>query len=771
MTNSRSDLHIEGMDCADCASRLERELSSLQGVNAAKVDFVSGKASIEYDSEAVELAAIEKAIRKSGFDSAVSDNQTFEFRVEGMDCSEEGKVIEKALKKLPNTGNIHFDYLNQVVKVKSSANYKDLIDVIKSTGFEPEPVTPSKSEPTKKKSNPLPTIISGILALSGILLTNLGAPEYVYIPILTVAIVMGGYRIARKGIGAASRLSLDMNFLMTIAVIGAIAIGEWSEGAMVIFLFSLSHYLEGKSMERARNAISRLMTLTPKTTSVIRDGIVDSVPVEEVSTDSIIIVKPGESVPLDGVVVEGTSDLNQAPITGESVPVMKDEGDEVFAGSINGNGVLKVRTIRPYKDSTVSRIIHLVEEAQSRRAPVQLFVDKFAKYYTPIVVISAVLIAAIPPLFFDTVFSEWFYRALVLLVIACPCALVISTPVAFVSGLTAAARNGILIKGGSYLERAAKIDTFAFDKTGTITYGKPKLVDIISLSNAGEKEILSVAASLERNSEHPLARAIVDRAEEGDAKFQDVREFSAIPGMGVKGTIDGTRYYLANHTFFEKNGLCDGSVHDKLSEMEHSSQTVILLGAEDKLLGLLSVTDMIRTESGRAIAGLKKLGIKETLMVSGDNHRTTEAVSKAIGSDSFYSELMPEHKMELIRNRIRNGSKVAMIGDGINDAPALAAADIGISMGIGGTDVALETADIAVVGDDLDNLPILIRLARKTLGIIKQNITLALGIKAVFVILTLLGQATLWMAVFADMGASLIVTSNSLRILKSRYRD
>ncbi len=769
MAKSRFDLQIEGMDCADCASKLERELSSLKGVDTARVDFVSGKASVEYDSEVVDLTAIEKAIRKSGFSSEANDSKTFEIRVDGMDCPDEGNVIEKALKKLPNTGNVRFDYLNQVVKVKSSGSCQQMLDAIKSAGFNAEPVTPRKSEPVKKKSNPIPTIISGILAFSGILLINLGAPEYVYIPILMIAIAVGGYRIAIKGIGAASRLSLDMNFLMTLAVLGAIVIGEWSEGAMVIFLFSLSHYLEGKSMERARNAISRLMTLTPKTTSVVQDGIVESVPVEDVSTDSFIIIKPGESVPLDGVVVEGISDLNQAPITGESVPVMKSEGDEVFAGSINGNGVLKVRTTRPYKDSTVSRIIHLVEEAQSRRAPVQLFVDKFARYYTPAVVIGAVLIASVPPLFFDTVFSEWFYRALVLLVIACPCALVISTPVAFVSGLTAAARNGILIKGGSYLERAAKIDTFAFDKTGTITYGKPRLVDIISLNNDGNAEVLAIAASLERNSEHPLAQAIVDKAENDDMEFHSVQEFSAIPGMGVKGTINGTRYYLANHAFFEKKGLCDGSVHEKLNEMENSSQTAIILGTNDKLLGLLAVTDMIRTESGRAIAALKNLGIKETLMVSGDNHRTTEAVSKAIGSDSFYFELMPEHKMELIRSHIQNGSKIAMIGDGINDAPALAAADIGISMGMVGTDVALEAADIAVVSDDLDKLPILIRLARKTLAIIKQNITLALGIKAVFVILTVLGQTTLWMAVFADMGASLLVTSNSLRILKGRY--
>ncbi|MCP4632395.1 MAG: cadmium-translocating P-type ATPase [candidate division Zixibacteria bacterium] len=697
--HSNIKITIDGLDCADCAAKLERDLGNVEGVKSARINFISKTADVDYNPDFIDDSEIQKFISKNGY----------------------------AMKSEDKNGQ----------KISSS------------------------------KADIVLTSISGIAVLTGVALSYFDIPETFVIPVFILSIIVGGYKIAIKGIKAAVKLSLDMNFLMTIAVIGAVILGEWSEGAMVIFLFSLSHLLENKSMTRARKAISDLMDRTPKTALVIENDTEFSKPVETVKSGEVILIKPGEAIPLDGIVVRGRSSVNQAQITGESVPVKKLKGDNIYAGSMNGNGALRIEVTKIYSDSTLTKIMHLVEEAQSRRAPAQLFVERFARYYTPLVVAGAVLIAVIPSLFFGQPLESWFYRALVLLVIACPCALVISTPVSFVSGLTTAARKGVLIKGGSILEKAAHIDSVALDKTGTVTYGRPEVIDIVPVNGMTQIEVLEIAASLEKYSEHHIAGAVIERASGEKLRLDDVKRFKAIPGHGVQGEINEKKYYIANLSFFDREKYDLSLVSKFYEENNHRRNSIIIVADDYRLLGLLTIADKVRAESAEAVRMLKSSGIKEIFILSGDNEFTTKSINSEINCDYYHAELMPEDKLDIIRKYNSEGKKVAMIGDGINDAPALAASDLGIAMGTSGTDIALETADVAIIGDNLLKLPFLFKLAGRTLNIIKGNILIALGIKAFFVVLTITGYTTLWMAVFADMGGSLIVISNSLRILNT----
>ncbi len=768
--NKSCKLSVEGLDCTDCARKIENGLEEMEGVGKARINLISQTVEIDFDPKLTVVGNITEKLGKLGYPSTAIEENEYTLKVEGMDCADKERIIRKALEGLESLSDIKFDLINERLTVRIKADLEQIIKVVGKVGFKAVPINPKSKNMPQNQGNTdmISTVISGIAAVLGIIMKLSHLPEPLIIGILSVAIISGGYKIAIKGIKASLSGVLDMNFLMTIAVIGAVAIGAWEEGAMVVFLFSLSHLLERRSMNRARRAISDLMNVTPKTALVIKGDEEIITDVEKISVGETIIIKPGEAIPLDGEVIGGVSSVNQAPITGESMPVEKKSGDKVYAGSLNNNGILKVKVDKPYSDSTIARIIHLVEEAQSKRAPIQLFVDRFAKYYTPSVVVVSILISVIPTLFFNQPFYSWFYRSLVLLVIACPCALVISTPVSFVSSLTAAAKNGVLIKGGAYIERAAHINAFAFDKTGTITYGKPILIDIIPLNNFSKEKILGLAASLEKYSEHPLAEAIINGIEGRGIRLQEVDEFSAITGAGVEGIIKGKKYYLANHSFFERRGICDGSVHRILEKVENSNQTAILLGTENNLYGLLAIADGVKQEAAKTITELKRIGVEKSFIISGDNHRTTEAVGKQVGSDAYYGELLPENKLEIIRDHKADGFRIAMVGDGINDAPALATSDLGIAMGTGGTDVALETADVAIIGDDLRKIPFLIRLSKQTMRIIKQNIFLALGIKAIFMILTFFGAATLWMAVLADNGVSLMVISNSLRLLRTQ---
>ena len=580
------------------------------------------------------------------------------------------------------------------------------------------------------------------------------------------AIVIGGYTLFMKGLKNLSHLKFDMNTLMTIAIIGAALIGEWGEGATVVILFAISEALERYSMDKARQSIESLIDIAPKEALIRRGNEEMIVPVEDIVVGDTMIVKPGQKLAMDGFVVKGTSTLNQAAITGESVPVTKTEDDEVFAGTLNEEGLLEVQVTKKVEDTTLSKIIHLVEEAQAERAPSQAFVDKFAKYYTPAIVMLALFIAVIPPIFGGD-WSEWIYQGLAVLVVGCPCALVVSTPVAVVTAIGNAAKNGVLIKGGIYLEETGHLKAIAFDKTGTLTKGVPAVTDIQTFGGE-QNELLLITAAIEKGSQHPLASAIMRKAEEKGLKLNDVsiEEFQSITGKGVKAKVNNQMYYVGSPNFFEElHGSIPKDRKEKITELQIQGKTVMVLGTETEILSFIAVADEMRESSKEVIGRLNDMGI-ETVMLTGDNERTAAAIGKRVGVSDIRADLLPEDKLNFIKELRRRYQSVAMVGDGVNDAPALAASTVGVAMGGAGTDTALETADIALMSDDLSKLPYTINLSRRALIIIKQNITFSLAIKLLALLLVVPGWLTLWIAIFADMGATLIVTLNSLRLLK-----
>ena len=580
------------------------------------------------------------------------------------------------------------------------------------------------------------------------------------------AIVIGGYSLFMKGLKNLSRLKFDMNTLMTIAIIGAALIGEWGEGATVVILFAISEALERYSMDKARQSIESLVDIAPKEAFIRRGNEEMLIKVEDIVVGDTMIVKPGQKLAMDGFVVKGTSTLNQAAITGESVPVTKTVDDEVFAGTLNEEGLLEVQVTKKVEDTTLSKIIHLVEEAQAERAPSQAFVDKFAKYYTPVIVLLALFIAVIPPLFGGD-WSEWIYQGLAVLVVGCPCALVVSTPVAVVTAIGNAAKNGVLIKGGIYLEETGHLKAIAFDKTGTLTKGVPAVTDILTFGGE-QNELLLITAAIEKGSQHPLASAIMRKAEENGLKFNDVsvEEFHSITGKGVKAKVNNQMYYVGSPNFFEElHGSIPNDRKEKITELQIQGKTVMVLGTETEILSFIAVADEMRESSKEVIDKLNSMGI-ETVMLTGDNARTAAAIGKRVGVSDIRADLLPEDKLNFIKELRRKYQSVAMVGDGVNDAPALAASTVGVAMGGAGTDTALETADIALMSDDLSKLPYTIKLSRRALMIIKQNITFSLAIKLLALLLVVPGWLTLWIAIFADMGATLIVTLNSLRLLK-----
>ncbi len=765
------ELTVTGMDCADCALHVENAVRNLPGVEQVQVNFMNGKLKLEYNPSLVRMERIQKAVQSAGYGvEKHAARKESVFVVNGMDCADEARPIEEALKKIDGVYSVKFNLVANKLIVEHSVPLQTIHQTLRRIGFE----AVLADQPSRKKNTFwqrqgvfILTLTSGLFVATGLVLSYFHVPETFTIPIYVVAILSGGYRVARKGIQEARHLSLGMNFLMTIAVAGAVIIGEWSEGAMVVFLFSLAQWLEARSMDRARRSIQSLMEITPNIALVKTEQGVQTLPVEEITPGQRIIIKPGERIPLDGRVIEGASYVDQSPITGESAPVKKSAGEEVFAGTINQQGTLEVQVERQFQDTTLARIIHLVEEAQAQKAPTQRFVEKFARFYTPAVVVLAMLLTLVPPLLFGAPFEVWFYRALVLLVIACPCALVISTPVTIVSGLTNAARNGILIKGGAYLEDFEHIRVMAFDKTGTLTLGKPRVEQVIPVNHTTEPELLAIAASIEARSEHPIARAIVEYADSRNIPAEPITAFQALTGKGARAVLNGETYYVGNHRLFEENGWCDEQIHPHLEKFRSRHHTVVIVGNRKQILGVISIADAPRPDAPLAIADLKRAGIRKTVMLTGDNFATAEAIARELGIDEFRAELLPEDKVTVIQELTSRYGRTAMVGDGINDAPALAVAEIGISMGASATDTALETADIALMNDDLRKIAFLKHLSRKTLRIIRENIFIALFLKGIFVMLAIPGLATLWMAVFADMGASLLVVFNGLRVLRS----
>jgi Cd2+/Zn2+-exporting ATPase len=632
----------------------------------------------------------------------------------------------------------------------------------------------------KAKRRNVLTLIAGLLIALAFVLETSGVSVTVTHGIYGAAIAVGGFFAARKGIvGVWINRELDVDFLMTVTALGAVAIGAWEEGALVVFLFSLGETLESYTMDRARNAIHSLMELAPAEATLLRDSEQQRVPVDELAVGDVILVRPGERLPMDGVVRQGTSAVNQAPITGESIPVEKRPGAEVFAGTVNGEGALEIEVTRVAEDNSISRVIHMVEEAQAQKAPTQRWVDVFARYYTPAVVGLAVLIAAVPPLLFAQPFLEpdaghgWLYRALALLIIACPCALVISTPVSIVSAISSAARQGVLFKGGAYLEAAGGLRVVAFDKTGTLTHGEPEVTDVLAQEEGRGERVLGLAATVESRSEHPLARAIVTAAEERGVAFTPAKEVEALTGRGVRAAVDDTRLYVGNRTLCDEMGIpVPETLVARGEALEDEGKTVMFVASSvdgrPLVAGLIAVADIVRPDAREAIASLKRIGIRRTVMLTGDNERTAEAIAAQAGLDDFRANLLPGEKVDAIEGLLAEYDQVAMVGDGINDAPALARATVGIAMGGAGTDQALETADVALMADALNGLPFAIRLSRRTLNVVRQNIAFSLLVTAAFAALAIPGLATLWMAVVADMGASLIVILNGMRLLRSR---
>ncbi|MCY1481998.1 Cadmium-transporting ATPase [compost metagenome] len=691
-------------------------------------------------------------------------------RIEAMDCPTEERLLRDALGKVPAVENLEFNLMQRLLRVQHRfESIEPLQRLIASLGMQAEALDerqPLAETPAPRHKPWWPLAVAGGLALAAEVCEWFAlGPQWLVAALAILAILGAGLPTYRKGWIALKNRNLNINALMSIAVTGALLIGQWPEAAMVSVLFAIAELIEAKSLERARRAIRGLLQLAPEQATVLVDGEWQSIPAKTVAPGAHVRVRPGERIALDGEVLNGRSSVNQAPITGESLPVEKELGDTLFAGTINGEGALEYRVTRSADDSTLARIIHAVEQAQGSRAPTQRFVDRFARIYTPAVIAIAILTALLPPLFFGGAWLDWVYRALVLLVIACPCALVISTPVTIVSGLTAAARLGVLVKGGAFLELGHQLAWVALDKTGTLTEGKPRQTDFLPLVE--RENIRALAASLAARSDHPVSQAVARAAEADDVVLYAVSDLVALAGRGVKGVIDGHTYNLGNHRLVEELGLCSTQLEARLEALEEQGRTVIVLLDESGPLALFAVADALKETSREAVAELHQLGVK-TLMLTGDNPHTASAIAGEVGIDVALGNLLPEDKLREVERRQAGGSRVGMVGDGINDAPALAQADIGFAMGAAGTDTAIETASVALMDDDLRKLPLFIRLSRRTQGVLVQNITLALGIKAIFLALTLFGLGTLWMAVFADMGASLLVVFNGLRLLRSR---
>jgi Cd2+/Zn2+-exporting ATPase len=708
------------------------------------------------------------------------------YKIGNMDCANCARELENGVSRLDDVQSVRVDFATGKMWLNGAVTPDVLKQRVESLGKKLlDENTPTAEENTLQqggligfwqyllaRSETRLAVFGGILTLATLLLTLLGLPEPIAALAYTFAMLIVLYPIARNGLNnLLINRAFNINILMSIAAIGAIIIGEYLEASTVIFLFAIGEALEGYTTERARRSLTSLMALKPTQALLVRDDRELSVHVNELRVGDVIRVRAGEQIPMDGRVLQGDSGVNQAPITGESLPVMKNTGDDIFAGSINGEGTLLIEVTHLAQDNTLNRIIKLVEEAQSQRAPSQRIIDKFAAAYTPAILVFAAFVAFIPPLFFNAPFYDtvtetgWLYRALTLLVIGCPCALVISTPVTVISAITSAARRGVLIKGGIYLEALADIRAVAFDKTGTLTQGKPVVTMMHSIDN-NNTDVLALAAAIEQHSTHPLAHAIVSEAEKqhltGRYRAENVK---TLTGQGVQGEIDGRIVTIGSHAFFDENFTHDTAFCEQIQHSENAGQTTMLLHDGDAVRGFIAVADAPRPESQSMLAELHAAGL-HTAMLTGDNQKVAEAIGATVGIQEVHAGLLPEDKVTALEKLKTQYDAVAMPGDGINDTPALATATVGIAMGAAGSAQAMETADVILMRDDLTQLPFLFRLAKQTRSLIRQNIALTFAVKLVFLLLALFGMTTLWMAVFADVGMSLLVTLNGMRPLR-----
>lgn len=705
----------------------------------------------------------------------MGDEHTSVYRVDGFTCANCAGKFEKNVKDLPGVKDAKVNFGASKLTVYGEAT----IEALEEAGaFEQLKVTkePSRRQPLQYKQIPFykkhrSIFISVLLLVFGYVFQfKYGESNIGTIGLFLTSILVGGFPLLKTGLRNVTRLEFDMKTLMTVAVIGGAIIGEWGEVAVVVILFAISEALERFSMDRARKSIQSLMDIAPNDALIKRNGQEFTAHVDDIVVGDVMIVKPSQKIAMDGIVVRGHSSVNQAAITGESVPVEKAVDDEVFAGTLNEEGLLEIKITKLVEDTTISKIIHLVEEAQGERAPAQAFVDKFAKYYTPIIMVVAALVAIIPPLFTGGNWSTWVYQGLAVLVVGCPCALVISTPISIVSAIGNAAKKGVLVKGGVYLEEMASLKAMAFDKTGTLTKGVPVVTDFTLLNpQHDQRQLFAIVAALENRSQHPLASAIVAKAEDEQLPYHDytVENVTALTGKGITGIVNGETYYVGSPKLFqERLPMRDITpLAQDIKSLQQQGKTAMLVGTETELLAIVAVADEVRPSSKEVIGKLHETGIAKTVMLTGDNERTAHAIGQAVGVADIQAELMPEDKLRFIKQLQEKHGHVAMVGDGVNDAPALAAATVGIAMGGAGTDTALETADIALMGDDLKKLPFTVKLSRKTLNIIKANIAFAIAIKLAALLLVVPGWLTLWIAILSDMGATVLVALNSMRLM------
>ena len=709
------------------------------------------------------------------------DEEMTTYRVEGFSCANCAGKFENNVRKLPKVHDAKVNFGASKISVYGEASVKELE---KAGAFENLEVVPEKAirtsvteESTKEKKIPFykkhSTLLysASFMALGFLSMAVNGNENIVTALLFITSMVVGGTSLMKTGLQNLVRLEFDMRTLMTIAVIGGVLIGEWAEVSVVVILFALSESLERFSMERARKSITSLMDIAPNEALIRRNNQEITVHVDDIVIGDIMLVKPGQKIAMDGVIVEGSSSINQAAITGESVPVEKHEEDEVFAGTLNEEGFLEIKITKLVEDTTIAKIIHMVEEAQGERAPAQAFVDKFAKYYTPAIMAVAALVVVVPPLFFEAEWGIWVYQGLAVLVVGCPCALVISTPISIVSAIGNAAKKGVLVKGGIYLEEIGTLDAIAFDKTGTLTKGIPVVTDFEMINDqTGEHKMLSIITALEYRSQHPLASAVINKAEHENISYSNVsvKDFSSITGQGIRGKIDGTYYYIGNSKLFsDLPGIhLTDTIKDSISSLQQQGKTVMMAGTENNIEAIIAVADEVRETSQEMLRKLHDSNIKKTVMLTGDNQSTANTIGEQVGVTDVRFELLPQDKLEVVKKLKSRHKRVAMVGDGVNDAPALAASTVGIAMGSAGTDAALETADVVLMGDDLNKLPFTIKLSRKTLNIIKANIAFAIGIKVIALLLVIPGWLTLWIAILSDMGATVLVALNSMRLMR-----
>ena len=764
---------IKGMDCADCASRIEKAVSKIPGVRLAQISFATEKLKVVSEPRLDERQIIE-AVKKMGYSvEAEEPYRTITLNVEGMDCADEQEVIEKKMGALKGIRRFDVYLMTRQLKVfydPAIVSVQDIIKSIAETGMKASLARDKKEREKawwKEKRQMQLLIVCGALIVIAFLLERIGLSHESAKAVYGLAILAGVYYPAKMGFSALKTLTLNIRLLMVVGAAGAAALGLWEEAALLVFVYSLGDVLEAYAVDKARGAIRALMELMPKEALVRRNGSEIVLPTEEINIGDVVIVRPGEKIPVDGKVIAGISFVDQSPITGESIPIEKKPDDEVFAGTINQRGSLEIGVTKRASDTTIARIIHSVEEAQAKKSSYQRFGERFGKYYTPAMFVLGIGVAIIPPLLFGGEWQLFIYRGLVVFVVSCSCGLALSVPVSVVAAISNAARHGVLFKGGAYLEVAEKLNAIAFDKTGTLTIGRPVVTDVIPCNNLSGKEVLVLAGSIESRSEHPLAEAVVRKAkEEGVTLMSGLEGFEAITGLGVRAQINGRFYYAGSRRLFLEKGMSlTQAQDDEASRLEEEGKTVLLLGDEQSLSGILAVADKLRTEAQETIGMLKRLGMN-VVMLTGDNEKTAEGIAHQAGVDEYLAQLLPEDKVKAVRELKTRYGKIAMVGDGVNDAPAMAVSDVGIAMGAAGTDVAMETGDIVLMSDDLSKIPYALRLSQRSIKNIRQNIIASLAIVTFLVPAALFGWISLLPGLILNEASALIVIVNGLRLLK-----